>query len=468
MSWDSDTAQTRIGLCTSKSIPDQSAENSFPSREILRTKESIGASLAQGRIPPGPAEKYDASEDLLRWMKDQFDRFGSIYRASVYGTNVYVVSDPELVDHVLRINWRNYKRGQAIKRIGFLLGNGLIVSEGDFWKKQRQMIQPAFHDKAIGALLNVIWAANMALLEKWKDAARQRESVNVTKDVSHLVLKVVLISIFGDDYEQIAPHFSILADDSERNLGFAQRFTPLGKVVSGVVGQRRMQNRTATDMVGMLMAARDSEGQAMPDSQLVREIMTLIVAGHETTASTLNWTWYLLSTSAVAEEKLSSELKAVPGNGRTGIADLAKFVYTRQVIEEALRLYPALWLMTRAAINNDQLGDYFVPAGTEIYISPYLIQRHPAFWQDPDRFNPDRFGPDESRTRHPMTMIPFSAGPRKCIGESLARMEMQIHVMTIAKHLRLRSRGEQTIQLEAGVNLRSKHDFIMTPEMISS
>ncbi len=206
----------------------------------------------------------------------------------------------------------------------------------------------------------------------------------------------------------------------------------------------------------------------MPDSQLAHEIITLIVAGHETTALTLNWTWYLLSKNPEAEEKLSSELTTVPGSDHPELSNLPKFAYTRQVIEETLRLYPALWLMTRAAIENDQLGDYFVPAGTEIYVSPYLIQRHPAFWADADRFNPDRFGPDESRTRHPMTMIPFSAGPRKCIGESLARLEMQIHLMTIARHLRLRSAGEQSIELEAGVNLRNKHDFIMNPEIISS
>ncbi len=420
----------------------------------------------QGRIPPGPAEKYDTSEDLLRWMKDQLDRFGSIYRASVYGTDVYVVSDPEHVDHVLRINWRNYKKGQAIKRIGFLLGNGLMVSEGEFWKSQRRMIQPAFHDRAINALNSVISAANIALLKKWKDAAHERESVNITSDISNMILRILLISIFGDDYEQVATHFNMLSDESVRDLQFAQRFRPLGKMVSEVVGQRRKQNRTAPDMLGVLMEPRDANRQTMPDGQLVREIMTLIVAGHETTASTLNWTWYLLSQSAEVEEKLSRELDALPGSGRPQIEDLSKFVYTRQVIEETLRLYPAGWLMTRAALKNDQLGDYFVPAGTEIYISPYLIQRHPAYWEAPDRFNPDRFGSDESRTRHPMTMIPFSAGPRKCIGESFARIEMQIHLMTIAKHLRLRSVREQSIQLEAGVNLRNKHDFIMTPEII--
>jgi cytochrome P450 len=445
-----------------------SPQTSLPFRGTLLNKEFTGTTVEQGRIPPGPAEKYDPSEDLLRWMERQFNQFGSIYRASIYGTDVYVINDPEHVDHVLRINWRNYKRGQAIKRIRFLLGNGLIVSEGEFWKSQRRMIQPAFHDKAIGALINVFSAANIELLKKWKDAAQKRESVNITNDLSHMVLKVTLTSIFGDDYQQVAPHFNILSDESARDLQFAQRFTPLRKIVSGVIGQRRSENRTATDILGMLLAARDAKGQAMPDSQLVHEIITLIVAGHETTAITLNWTWHLLSKNAEVQEKLSSELNAVPESGSPQIGDLAKFVHTRQVIEETLRLYPALWLMTRAAVNDDRLGDYFVPAGTEIYISPYLIQRHPAFWEEPHRFNPDHFGPDGSRTRHPMTMIPFSAGPRKCIGESFARIEMQIHLMTIAKHLRLRSAGEQSIELEAGVNLRNKHDFIMTPEIISS
>jgi cytochrome P450 len=418
------------------------------------------------RIPPGLAEKYNASQDLLCWMNDQFDRFGSIYRASIYGASVYVVSDPQYADHILRKNWQNYKKGLAIKRIGFLLGNGLMVSEGEFWKSQRQMIQPAFHDEAIGALMNVIAGANVALLKKWEHAAEEKENVNITSDISHMVLKVVLISIFGDDYEQVEPRFNILSDESARNLQFAQAFRPLGKMVVEVAIQRRKQNIRATDMLGMLMEVRDRKnGQLMPDNQLVSEIMTLIVAGHETTASTLNWAWYLLSKNSEVEEKLSSELNTLLGSHIPGLSDLPKFIYTRQVIEETLRLYPPGWLMTRKALKDDQLGDYLVPAGTEVYISPYLIQRHPAFWEAPDRFNPDRFEPGQSRDRHPMTMLPFSAGPRKCIGEFFARIEIQIHLMTIAKHLHLRCASGQQIQLDAGVNLRNKYDFIMTPEI---
>jgi cytochrome P450 len=423
------------------------------------------------RIPPGPTEEYNTSDDLLSWLRDQFNQFGSVFRASVYGADIYVVSDPEYADHVLRTNWQNYRKGLAIKRVALLLGNGLMVSESEFWKSQRQMIQPAFHDNAIGVLISVMVAANAELLKKWMHAAEENENINITNDISHMVLKVTLISIFGADYEQVAPHFNILSEESARNLQFAQTFRPLGKMVIEIASQRRQQKITGCDMLGMLMEARDRKsGHVMSDSQLVSEIMTLIVAGHETTAMTLNWIWYLLSQNPEAGDKLSSELDTLLGSGSDFPApgELAKFVYTRHVIEEALRLYPAGWLMTRKALKDDWLGEYLVPAGTEVYISPYLIQRNPAFWEEPDRFNPDRFEPGQSRDRHPMTMLPFSAGPRKCIGEFFARFEMQIHLITIARHLRLRGISGQPIELEAGVNLRNKHDFIMTPEIIHS
>jgi cytochrome P450 len=417
-------------------------------------------------IPPGPSEKYDPSQDLLCWMRDQFARFGDIYKASVFGTNVYVVSDPRWADYVLRENWQNYKKGQAIKRVGLLLGNGLMVSEGEFWKSQRRMIQPSFHQEAISALISIITTANVALLKEWERAAREQASVNVTRDVSLMILEVVLVSIFGDDYEEVAPHFSILSGESVRDLQFAQTFRALGTLVGQVIAKRRSANRTSADILGMLMQARDRDTSlAMPDRQLVSEIMTLVVAGHETTASTLNWTWYLLSQNSQVEERLSEELNCLPGTECVQMGDLAKFTYTRQVLEEALRLYPPGWLMTRKALKDDQFGDYFVPAGTEIYISPYLVQRHPALWEDPDHFNPDRFDPEQSRDRHSLAMLPFSAGPRKCIGDIFARVEMQIHIIMIAKQLRLRYAETTPPEFDAGVNLRSKNDFIMTPEI---
>jgi cytochrome P450 len=417
------------------------------------------------RIPPGPVDAYSTQQELLGWLREQFERFGDIYRASIYGAPAYVVSAPEYAEHVLLKNWQNYAKGQAIKRIALLLGKGLMVSEGEFWISQRRMIQPAFHRKAIGSLYGVILAANRELLAEWERASSSSSPVNVTRDLSRTVLQVVLRSIFGEDYAEVAPRFQILTDQPERNLQFAESFKPLGEIVIQAAVKRRAENRLAHDILGMLMQAKDRDGgQAMPDRQLAKEILTLVVAGHETTASVLNWTWYLLSQHPAVEEKLGQELEGLAMSGFPGLDELPKYAYTQQVIEEAMRLYPPGWLMTRKALKDDRLGDYFVPAGTEIYISPYLIQRHPRLWEAPDAFNPDRFGVGEPPLRHPLAMLPFSVGPRNCIGEFLARIEMQIHLMIIAARLRLRLAPGDPPDWVAGVNLLSRLDFIMVPE----
>jgi cytochrome P450 len=416
-------------------------------------------------LPPGPSEKYDVSQDLLSWMRENFNQYGDVYKASVFGTNVYVVSDPQAAAHVLRKNWKNYKKGQDIR---MLLGNGLMVSDGRFWKNQRKMIHPAFSRESIAALAPIIVSANTILLKKWEQSAQHNQPVNVSRDISQMVLDVVLISLFGDDYEQVAPHFRILSEESQRNLQFAQAFRALTEIVIDVAAQRRARNTLSGDILGVLMDARDRQtGEAMPDRQLASEVMTIIVAGHETTATTLNWIWYLLSQHMDAEQALSSELTALMGDDPPLAGDLPNFDYTRRAIDDALRLYPPGWLMTRKALTDDQLAGYFVPAGTEVYISPYLIQRHPGLWQAPDCFDPDRFKPERSTQRHEFAMLPFSAGPRNCIGEHFARVEMQIHLMMIAKKLRLRYPDAKALELEPGINLRNGHDFIMYPEIKS-
>lgn len=411
--------------------------------------------------PPGPTEKYDPSRDLLGWLIQNFKEFGTIYRISIYGAYAYVVSEPRYVDHVLRENWQNYRKGQANKRVALLLGNGLMVSEGDLWKRQRRLIQPVFHREVVSGFLKMLVDSSNVLLEKWTALALEGRSINVTREVSLWVLEVVLRSIFGDDFERIAQAFAILSSESARNLQFAQTFRPLREVVRNLIGERRQSGRIGIDILGMLMEARDrTTGEVMSDGQLVSEIITLIVAGHETTASTLSWMWYLLSQSPEAEARLSAELSQhLPYD----LASLAACPYTQQVIEETMRLYPPGWLLTRRALKDDQLDDYFVPAGTEVYISPYLIQHNPALWENPDLFDPDRFATQRVSERHLLATLPFSAGPRKCIGELLARIEMQVHAMTIAPHLRLRWVSGDPGDLEAGVNLRCRNDFVFAP-----
>jgi enediyne biosynthesis protein E7 len=364
-------------------------------------------------------------------------------------------------------NWQNYVKGPNITRVALLLGKGLMVSKGNLWKRQRRMIQPAFTQESVARSVKLIVSTNSALLRKWQLAADANEAVNVTKDVSNMALEVVLRLIFSEDYKRVAPHFDILSTETARNIEFARTFRALGKIILQIVEERRAKPSPPTGLLDMLMRARDPEsGKQMPDDQLVDEVLTLIVAGHETTASTLSWCWYLLSQHPDEEEKLSNELGSLVGPVESlQFSDLSKFPYTRQILEETMRLFPAGWIVTRKALHDDQLGEYFVRAGTEVYIVLYSIHRHPALWEEPDRFDPDRFRPERMKDRHRLAAIPFSAGPRNCIGALFARTEMQIHLMTIAKHLRLRYEQSKPIEFDAGVNLRSKYDFIMYPEV---
>jgi len=304
------------------------------------------------RIPGGPPDGFDPSQDMRAWIEQNFNLYGDIYRANIFGKSAYVVSSPDYAQHVLRNNWSNYIKGLAIKRIAMLLGNGLMVSEGEFWIKQRRMIQPAFHRDAVSSFYEVMRTANLRLLEKWERAAQQDESVNVTRDVSLMVLEVTLRALFSVDYVEVAPFFNILHDDPSRNLGFAQKFVKLRQTVIELVERRRGNPIDDADILGILMEARDQGGQPMPDDQLVAEIITIIVAGHETTASMLN-----ISQNAEVERRLSDELEVMVKGKFPAMEKLPNFIYTRLIIDEALRFYPPGWLMTRRAKMDDRLGD---------------------------------------------------------------------------------------------------------------
>jgi enediyne biosynthesis protein E7 len=442
------------------------AEVPVRTNELFARKRPDVVLVDERRQPPGPGEGYKATEDLLEWMRSNAERYGDIYQSSLYGQRVYVINSPEAADHVLLRNWRNYPRkGQAVKRIALSLGNGLISSNGEVWARQRRMIQPAFKRESIRVFFDVFQRVSAALLAKWQGAARLRTSVDVTLDVSLAVLEATLVSIFGSDYDRVAPDFALIADES-RNMQFAQDCIALGKLVAQVAADRRRDGIDGNDMLGQMMRARDRDGgHPMPDAELARHAMTLVIAGHETTASVLNWIWYLLARHPEVEARLGAEIDAVLGDQPLSFDRLGDFVYARQIIEEALRTYPPLWLITRKAVSADHLGGYFVPAGTEIYMSPYLLQRHPRYWEDPDRFDPGRFAAGETQERHPLAACPFGAGPRNCIGEFFARVEMQAHLLLIARELRLHHDDERAADFTAGVNLVSRHHFIMQPEL---
>jgi cytochrome P450 len=355
-----------------------------------------------------------------------------------------------------------------------LVGNGIIVSEGEVWKRQHRMMQPMFQRSRVERFGALIADVSRRRLAGWAEKAASGELLNVTRETSEGALEVVLRATLGADLDRLvsdlgANPFALLTEESVRDLRFAFRFRQLGRHIEAVITRREAAVKDAAasddgDWLGMMMAARDrSDGSAMSHRELIDEVMSIIVAGHETTAAVLNSVWYLLSQHPQVEAKLHAEVDAtvLPDLRLTSVASLK---YTHQVILEAMRLYPPVWVLTRRCLHADRLVGYNAPAGTDVFMSPYIVQRDPQHWPEPEQFRPERFDSGADSAAHRFAYIPFSAGPRHCVGETFATYEMAIHVYHAARGFRLRCAESGPREMEARINLRMREDVLMSVE----
>jgi len=431
----------------------------------------ISPALAQ---PPEADVPFDvgATEDSLARMTELFARYGDIYRVYAPGrkSHTWVINHPDDVKRVLVGNHKNYTKGTGLDRVKILLGNGIMTSEGEFWRRQRYMMQPLFHRRIVTGFNQLIDAANARFIDKWAAQAARGELVNLTDDMSELTLEIVLGSIFGKDLLTLTQQpggnpFAVVTKETARDLKFAYQFRLLGKQVAALMAKRRAEPAEHFDYLSMLMNARDKEsGDPMTERALIDEVMTLVVAGHETTASGLNWAWYLLATHPEADARMHAEIQSTPELTAPGLGQMEELKYTQNVVNEALRLYPPGWLLSRRSIEADVLSGFQIPAGTDVLLSPYLLHRHPQYWKDPDAFRPERFDAEHESERPRFAYIPFAAGPRHCIGESLALYEMLMHLYKVARHYRLTLASDEPIELEAQINLRTRKPLVMRLE----
>ena len=440
------------------------------------------AAPARLKQPPGPQAPMQldidlASQQAIGALQQQY---GDIIRIHIEGraNDTYVVIDPDAIQHILIRNHTNYIKGRGFERVKMLLGNGIIVSDGDFWRRQRTMIQPAFSRKHIHAMCAMMQAISQRMIARWGMAADAGEAIDLTTAMSDFALEVILRALIGNDLDSlIARHgenpFAFLSQDPARNLAVAMKFRQLAPLLQELIDRRRKHGERHADLLDALMHARDKQGQPMSDRELTDEVMTMIIAGHETSAGTLNWVWYELSRHDEAERRVLAEaLQALgpattgEGNADTGAAidieQVSRLVYTKQVINEALRLYPPVWLFTRKALADDRLGGYHLPADSDIFLSPFFTHRHPALWPQPERFMPERFADDGKHLAHKYAFIPFSAGSRRCIGEYFSYVEMQIHIATLIRHFRLQALPGQNVEIDPGINLRTRHPIMMS------
>jgi enediyne biosynthesis protein E7 len=426
------------------------------------------------RTAPEPEFSFDIGDaaDSLDRMRELNARFGDIYRVYSPGRRcyVYVINHPDDVKRVLVSNHGNYLKGFGLDRVRMLLGNGIVTSDGELWRTQRYMMQPLFHRRVITRFGEVIEGANERLIARWEQHAGKGEPINVTDEMSEVTLDVILRAIFGSDMDalpqQLGPNpFEIITQDSVRDLSFAARFYQLRKLVLEIIRRRRSDGAEHFDFIGMLLDARDkASGAPMGERELVDEVMTLIIAGHETAASGLNSAWYLLSQHPEVETRMHEEIDALAGQPVPSLQASESLRYTRSIVDEALRLYPPVWVISRRSIKPDVLAGCAIPAGAEVLLSPYLVHRHPKFWNDPEAFQPGRVETQGTAGGAQFARIPFGAGARHCIGETMALYEMSLHLYRVARRFRLICAAGLPMELEALINLRTREPIWMRLE----
>ena len=426
--------------------------------------------LSKTKLAPGPEAPLTIDINLASQhaIAELLAEYGDIVKVNDAKRQdlSFVITNPDAVKHVLVSNHGNYIKGTGFERVKMLLGNGIIVSDGDFWRRQRTMIQPAFNRKNILQLCEMIKTVTQKLIPQWQQKAEAGSSINITEEMSEFALQVILRALISDDLDKIISEqgenpFAFLASDPTRDLAVAMKFRQLGKLIQKIIDSRREKHKKSSDLLGSLMAARDKSGKPMSDKELIDEVMTMIIAGHETSAGTLNWVWYELSQHPQAEEKAYKEVSSLVHNNTITNDDLAKLSYTKQCIDEALRLYPPVWLFSRKAINDDEILGYSIPAGSNIFLSPYFTHRDPTLWENPEKFNPQHFIDDGARLKHKYSFIPFSAGSRRCIGEYFSYVEMQAHLAIMLSLFKLETLPNQTIEIEPAINLRTKNNIMM-------
>ncbi|MCH7537089.1 MAG: cytochrome P450 [Proteobacteria bacterium] len=424
------------------------------------------------RRPPGPQEAVALGIDpeTLTTLQDLRREYGNMVSVTKpNGRLAYFVNDAAEVRRILVRRHSKYNKGPGFERVKMLLGNGLIVSDGDVWRRSRTMIQPAFSRQNVHRLMSVMVECCDRLAVRWADLAANGKICNITQESSDFALELILICTFGRDYDTRIMSgddnpFAFLSRDSTRDLSVVMKVRELRSLLLSIIADRRSSNREDEfDFLAMYLKARDKQGRKFDDRELLDELMTLIVAGFETSANTLNWVWYQIARHPDVEDKLVAEAEQfLPDTAAISAESLGSMHYTQQVLEETLRLYPPVWLFTRRSHAEDELESFDVPEGTDIYLSPYILHRTEHYWPDPDRFDPERFlATDKPKKDRPF--FPFSLGPRRCLGEYFSFLEMKVHLGRLLPQFSLQLQDESQPELELGINLRASKDIFMRP-----
>jgi len=439
------------------------------------------------RVPPGPkfgplrSLVYGPGRDPLAFFTNLARTYGDVVSYRLAGEHLFLINDPQLIKDILVTHARNFIKGRGLQRSKRILGEGLLTSEGAVHLRQRRLIQPAFHRDRIAAYGRTMVEYADRTRQGWSDGA----TIDAAREMNRLTLSVVGKTLFDADVESQAAEVGEalsgvlesfwtmmlpFADVIERlpvpQMRRARRSrAQLDAMIYGMIADRRASGRDHGDLLSMLLNAQDEDdGGVMSDRQVRDEAMTIFLAGHETTANALMWTWYLISGAPDVEARLHEEVDRVLQGRLPSMADMPALPFTERIVTESMRLYPPAWITGRRALADYPLAGYVAPAGAICVMSQYVMHRDARYYADPEHFDPDRWTPEFRAALPKFAYFPFGGGPRQCIGESFAWMELILIVSTIAQRWRLRLVPGHPVVPQPLVTLRAKHGMKMTVE----
>ena len=458
----------------------------FAQNVTVASEQSTKHEALSSKRPPGPARSFPFAGLLtyrrgpLPYFQNLAKQYGDISHFRIGPQQALFINHPDLIKDVLVTNHQNFMKGLVLQRAKRLLGEGLLTSEGDFHRRQRRLAQPAFHRQRVATYAAVMTEYAMRTAQRWRDG----ETLDMSQEMMRLTLGIVGKTLFDADVESDSgdvgnamsvvmelfdtltmPFFELL---QKLPLPQLRRFDSarekLDRIIYRLIDDRRRSGIDRGDLLSMLLLAQDEEGDGgrMTDQQLRDELLTIFLAGHETTANALTWTWYLLSQHPDIEKKLHEEIDEVLGEKPAAFDDVARLKYTEMILAESMRLYPPAWAVGRLSIVDCEIGGYAVPPKTLVLMSQYVMHRDERFYPEPHVFDPLRWTAEARESRPQFSYFPFGGGPRRCIGEGFAWMEGALLIATLAQQWRMRLFANHPVALKPLITLRPKHGMRMT------
>ena len=436
------------------------------------------------RRPPGPAARFlignmplfadDPLAIYTRWARE----FGDIFYYRAGWIDVYFLNHPDLIEPVLVSQSQNFAKDKVIQNSRWFLGEGLLTNEGSGWLRQRRLCQPAFHRERLASYGRTMSAYAEEMLATWQND----EVRDIHQEMMQLTARIVAKVLFGvevkADTERVAAALNALMRHTSGGrmilppilrhlpvpalMRVKRAVRELDEIVNRIIRERRASRQDNGDLLSRLMTARDEDGSGMTDRQLRDEILTFLLAGHETTAVSLSWTWYLLSQHPEVEQKLHQEFGQILGGRTPQPEDLPRLPYTDKVVKESMRLYPPAWSLARTVTTEIELAGYRLSAGANVVMSPWILHRDPRFFAQPEQFNPDRWTADLTQRLPKFAYFPFGGGPRLCIGASFAVMEANLLLAAIAQRFQLRLVPGHAISALPSITLRPRNGMRMS------